>query len=222
MKVSALATMMAAPATSLANLPKLVLIDRDGVINEDVGSPGVIFKSQFRLTNRAGHAIGLLKRCGCQVAVVTNQSCVGKGLLTTSELNDIHFEMKRLLLEQDKDASIDMIYVCTSSKDDPRKKPNPGMIVEACQDFQVDPAVDCVFIGDTLTDLQAAAAGGIERRILVQTGYGFSLMGNIPASNYPQLIRGHDSLIKDLELRSVAPFYYATNLAAAVDYYCLS
>jgi phosphoglycolate phosphatase-like HAD superfamily hydrolase len=83
------------------------------------------------------------------------------------------------------------------------------MIVEACQDFQVDPAVDCVFIGDTLTDLQAAAAGGIEKRILVQTGYGFSLMGNIPASNYPQLIRGHDSLIKDLELRSVAPFYYA-------------
>jgi histidinol phosphatase-like enzyme len=77
-------------------LPKLVLLDRDGVINEDVGPPGVICKSQFRLTYCAGKAIGSLKRCGCRVAIITNQSCVGKGLLAIEELNYIHSEMQHV------------------------------------------------------------------------------------------------------------------------------
>ncbi|KAL7503408.1 hypothetical protein ACHAXN_001205 [Cyclotella atomus] len=83
------------------------------------------------------------------------------------------------------------------------------MILEACQDFSVDPEYDCMFIGDTLSDMQAAKAAGVERRILVQTGYGFDLMENRQASNPPQLITNS-------ELSSVAPFYYAANLAEAV------
>lgn len=225
MKVAAVVATISSPSMALALVPtrnKLVLLDRDGVINEDVGSPGVLRKSQLVLTPHAGDAIGLLKRCGCQVAIITNQSCVGKGLLSNSELNDIHTEMQQMLLQQDNDATVDKVYFCTSAQDSPRKKPNPGMIKEACQDFGADPAIDCVFIGDTLTDMQAAQAGGIEKLVLVQTGYGLGIMGHVPASNPPQLIEEHHQFIrKNPELRSVAPFHYATNLAAAV-HFCVS
>lgn len=226
MKVAAAATIISLPmALALTLVPirnRLVLLDRDGVINEDVGSPGVLRRSQFVLTPDAGRAIGLLKRHGCKVAVITNQSCVGKGLLSKAELNDIHIEMQQMLLQQDSDAFIDNIYFCTSAEDSPRKKPNPGMIHEACQDFGVDPTIDCVFIGDTLTDMQAARAGGIEERFLVQTGYGLGLMGFLQTSNPPQLIEKHHKCIRmKEELRSIAPFYYAANMAAAV-HLCLS
>ena len=200
-------------------LPKLVLLDRDGVINEDVGSPGVIDKLQFELTPRAGNAIGTLKRCGCHVVVITNQSCVGKGLITIAELNHIHNEMQRLLVQQDKDACIDEIYFCTSVEDNPRKKPNPSMILEACRDFDADPANDCMFIGDTLTDMQASKAAGVQTRILVQTGYGFGLMGNNSALNPPQLIDDHSLLTADSELRVALPFYYATNLDLGIRHF---
>ena len=164
-----------------STVPKLVLLDRDGVINEDVGSPGVTSADRFRLIDRAGKAIGDLKRSGCRVIVVTNQSCVGKGLLTESGLDDIHETMKELLVEQDPAAVIDRVYSCTSTKDmeDPRMKPGPGMLLEAIRDADVSPK-DCVLIGDTMSDLEAAARAGVLRRILVSTGYGRSIVGRSP------------------------------------------
>ena len=222
--------------------PKLILLDRDGVINHDVGSRGVLSPHQFHLTSHAGNAIGRLKRnYACHVAIITNQSCVGKGLLSLSELDEIHGVMRRKLLEQDECAVIDQIYVCTLVEEcDFRKKPNPGMIMEACNDWGVDDYLgehssndnsknddhgddysSLIFIGDTLTDLQAARRGGIHHRILVQTGYGFGLMGDTSACHPPQLIEKtsldyiHGSCP---ELKSVTPFIYAANLADAVDW----
>ncbi len=64
-------------------LPKLVMLDRDGVINEDVGASGVLDCSEFILTPNASHAIGTLKRLGCSVVVITNQSC-GTNILDTT------------------------------------------------------------------------------------------------------------------------------------------
>eukprot|EP00980_Cylindrotheca_fusiformis_P021808 scaffold8642_cov105-Cylindrotheca_fusiformis.AAC.4 len=199
-------------------LPKLVLLDRDGVINKDVGAPGVLRKSQFQLTPDAGRAIGKLKRMGCRVVVITNQSCVGKKLLSQSELEEIHDAMRQMLCKADECAVLDQIYVCTSVDDnDRRKKPNPGMIFEACRDHGVD-ASESVFVGDNLTDMQAAQAAGVTKRILVETGYGRGLMGDQSASIPPKVIE--KSLIeKSLpEMSTVAPFVYAPNLAAAATW----
>ncbi len=71
-------------------VPRLILLDRDGVVNEDVGAPGVLCPSQLELTPNAGIAIGRLKRSGCKIALITNQSCVGKGLINIQQLHDIH------------------------------------------------------------------------------------------------------------------------------------
>mmetsp|Transcript_20512 Transcript_20512/g.41929 ORF Transcript_20512/g.41929 Transcript_20512/m.41929 type:complete len:259 (+) Transcript_20512:181-957(+) len=208
--------------------PKLVLVDRDGVINEDVGSPGVICKSQFELTPNAGEAIGKLKRTfNCPVVLITNQSCVGKGLLTLSELEKIHIHMRSLLLQEDSWATIDRIYVCTSVEErDIRKKPNPGMITEACIDWGIDIKstldMDCVFfIGDSLTDMQAAKRSGIRNRILVETGYGFDLMGGTKAESVSEIVDKPFLSSKPeacIELIEVAPFLYAKNLEKAVDW----
>ncbi|KAL7528248.1 hypothetical protein ACHAXR_002346 [Thalassiosira sp. AJA248-18] len=213
---------MALTFPSLSPLrPKMVMLDRDGVINQDVGSPGVIHKDQFHLTPGAANAIGKLKRSGCLVVIITNQSCVGKGLLGMSDLGSIHDKMEQLLVEGDSCAVIDRIYVCTSvDENDPRKKPNPGMIIEACHDMQVDPA-NSVFIGDTLTDLQAAKLGRVPRRVLVETGYGFGLMGGVSACVPAKVVEGTyldtcNGCTLSQHLFGVMPFLYASNLEEAV------
>jgi len=75
---------------------------------------------------------------------------VGKGLIDEYQLDDIHHHMATLLKEEDDDASIDKIYACMTTKEenDPNMKPNPGMILQACRDFNVSPE-DCLFVGDT-------------------------------------------------------------------------
>jgi len=154
-----------------SNLPRLILLDRDGVVNEDVGSPGVVCKSQLTLTPNAAKAIGSLRRRGCKVVLVTNQSCVGKGLIPRQELDAINDHLQDMLRYDDDDAILDNIYLCTSvnESDDPRMKPNSGMIVEACQDESIPPD-ECIMIGDSLRDLEAAQSGGVPRKILVSTG----------------------------------------------------
>mmetsp|Transcript_29252 Transcript_29252/g.32373 ORF Transcript_29252/g.32373 Transcript_29252/m.32373 type:complete len:226 (+) Transcript_29252:37-714(+) len=196
--------------------PKLVLIDRDGVLNEDVGSPGVISVSQFQLIGNAGTAIGKLRRRGSKVALITNQSCVGKGLISEQKLNEIHKYMQDELLKQDEDAIINRIYFCTSTDfQNPMRKPAPGMILQAMNDFKIDPS-ECVMIGDTITDLQGAAAAKVPFRILVSTGYGSSVMG---IKTFSDFIKEDDSMVQFLDFpKSILPFHYLKNFDAAVDF----
>jgi D-glycero-D-manno-heptose 1,7-bisphosphate phosphatase len=159
----------------------LVLLDRDGVINEDVGSPGVCRVDDFRLIPGAARAIARLKRAGSVVCVVTNQTCVGKGLVTDAELDGIHEHMFRLLLEEGgEDAAIDAVYAATKRTAVPcdRRKPAPGMVVEAMRDFGFEREdgrlkKNVAFIGDAVTDARAARNADRDiLRILVGTGYG--------------------------------------------------
>ena len=168
--------MSTAASTSGRGLRRsLVLLDRDGVINEDVGSPGVCHVDDFRLVPGAAAAIAKLKRAGATVCVVTNQTCVGKGLVTELELDGIHRRMRDLLREEGgEDASIDSIHVATTVSTIPcdRRKPSPGMVLEAMAAHGFAPNDTC-FVGDTATDMQAAfRAGAGVTRVLVGTGYG--------------------------------------------------
>jgi D-glycero-D-manno-heptose 1,7-bisphosphate phosphatase len=203
-------------------VPALVLLDRDGVINTDVGYPGVLTCSQLELTPNAGHAIGRLKRVGCSVVMVTNQSSVGKGLLSHNVLETIQQKVQERLWEQDPLATFDRIYQCTSADPNhPRRKPNPGMVKEALRDFPSAPRT--YFVGDTSTDLQAAAAGGVEHRILVSTGYGHQLMNRgstvDDAPNEPLWIQNSDVVDCYHDMHpSTAPFLYCRNLAQATEF----
>ncbi len=163
---------------------KLVLLDRDGVINKDLPT-SVRKREEFTLLPRVGEAIRRLNEAGIPVAIVTNQAVVGRGDITDADLEDIHLHMAALLKE--KGAFIDLIFTCTSAdKDDPRRKPNPGLVWEALETFEVQPQ-EAVLIGDALRDLEAAHKAGCPS-ILVRTGKGAETEQELPGAVVPLAI----------------------------------
>lgn len=149
----------------------LILLDRDGVLNQDPSGDGfVTAPDHLVLLPDTGAAIARLNARGWPVAVCTNQSCVGRGLIDMAMLELIHQHLRDRLAAQG--ARLDAILV---APDPPwavtdRRKPGPGMLREAMRQFRVTPD-ETVFIGDAITDMQAATAAGC-RRILVRTGKG--------------------------------------------------
>jgi len=149
---------------------KLVLLDRDGVINVSPGKSYVMSPSEMKLIEGAGNAISRLNEAQIKVAIITNQSIVGQGGLSLQNLDKIHDHLKSLLKREN--AFIDKIFFCPDSPCTPtyRRKPNPGMIHEALNFFKAE-AQKTPFIGDSLTDLEAAFKAGCPRH-LVRTGHG--------------------------------------------------
>jgi D-glycero-D-manno-heptose 1,7-bisphosphate phosphatase len=149
----------------------LILLDRDGVINVDIPPHGVTSLDALEVYPTAGQAIRALNDAGYKVAVVTNQSAIGKGLLSEEGLYDIHTAIRQTIAQQ-AGAVIDAFYYCPDHPDHAthRRKPSPGMLEEALADFGADPA-HTPLIGDDLRDLQAAVAAGCPP-YLVLTGKG--------------------------------------------------
>ena len=148
---------------------KLVILDRDGVINQDSAN---FIKSPNEWVSIAGslEAIALLNQSGFKVAVATNQSGISRGLFDMTTLNSIHDKMHRELAQLG--GRIDAIFYCPHAADDHChcRKPDTGMIEEIGNRFSIElqgvPAV-----GDALRDLQAFASAGCQP-ILVRTGKG--------------------------------------------------
>lgn len=147
----------------------LILLDRDGVINQDMPR-GVHNIDMFTLLPKAVDAIAALCSAGHTVCIVTNQSSVGRGWMTRETLDEIH----QILCERVAEAGgkIADIFVADEAPDTPsmRRKPAPGMMYEAMQKFHATPN-ETVVIGDALRDLMAANAAGCHA-ILVRTGKG--------------------------------------------------
>lgn len=147
----------------------LVLLDRDGTLNVDRAA-SVCRPGEFRMIPGAAEAVARLNHAGVRVAVVTNQSAVGRGLLAPETLEHIHARLRAELAAAG--AHLDALFWCPDTPDGagPRRKPAPGMLLEALARFGAD-AARTPMIGDALRDLQAAAAAGCPR-MLVRTGKG--------------------------------------------------
>ena len=159
--------------------PKLWLLDRDGCLNEDVGAPGVVRSDDLRLIPGSAGAVRRL-RLSAKVAIITNQSARGKGLLSAEELDAIHEELRHQLattarggLASDDGSQWDGLYVCEDAGASERKKPQPGMILEALREFGCQPS-EAVMIGDSWSDVVAAQRAGCVG-VLLTTGHGASL-----------------------------------------------
>lgn len=150
-------------------MKKLILLDRDGVINVD-REDSVKSISEFIFMPGIAESIARLNKSGKKVAVITNQSCVGRGIITERQLMEIHAHMTGRLKEQG--AHIDAIYFAPDHPDraTPRRKPGGQMLIEAFSDFGVA-AADSIMVGDALRDLQAAKNAGCDS-ILLRTGRG--------------------------------------------------
>lgn len=148
---------------------KLVILDRDGVINQDSAN---FIKNPNEWIPVPGslEAIALLNQSGYRVAIATNQSGVSRGLFDMATLNSIHEKMHRELASVG--GRIDAVFYCPHSADDncDCRKPKTGMIKEIAKRFSVE--LDKVYaVGDALRDLQAFANSGC-KTILVRTGKG--------------------------------------------------
>ena len=148
---------------------KLVILDRDGVINED-SDQFIKNTTEWKPIPGSLDAIAKLNHAGYRVVVASNQSGIGRGLLDMGALNAINDRMYRSLAQVG--GRIDALFYCPHAAEAncDCRKPKPGMFVDIAQRFNVDLAgVPC--IGDSLRDLQAAGAAGA-KPMLVLTGKG--------------------------------------------------
>lgn len=162
---------------------KLVILDRDGVINYD--SPQHI-KSPDEWIPIPGslEAIALLNQSGFRVVLATNQSGISRGLFDMATLNAIHDKMHRALGQLG--GRIDALFYCPHSADAncDCRKPKSGMIEEISRRFAIE--LDGVpSVGDSLRDLQAGVSHGVQP-ILVRTGKGEATLaqGNLPENTW--------------------------------------
>jgi D-glycero-D-manno-heptose 1,7-bisphosphate phosphatase len=148
---------------------KLIILDRDGVINEDSDD---YIKSPEEFVPLPGslEAIARLNGAGYTVVVASNQSGVARGLFSMATLEAIHVKLKRLL--DAAGGQLDGIWFCPHGPDDACecRKPKPGLLHEIGRAWNVD-LHDTVVVGDSLRDLQAAQSVGA-RAVLVRTGKG--------------------------------------------------
>jgi D-glycero-D-manno-heptose 1,7-bisphosphate phosphatase len=176
---------------------KLVILDRDGVINQDSDS---FIKSpeEWKPIPGSLEAIARLNHAGYQVILATNQSGVGRGLFEVSTLNAIHDRMHRALAHMG--GRIDAIFFCPHSQEAncSCRKPRAGLLEEIARRFNVD-LKGVPSIGDALRDLQASAAVGAAP-ILVLTGKGAKTEaeGGLPEGTqvYPDLAAAVRAIVK--------------------------
>ena len=164
-------------AKNLHNRQKAIFLDRDGTINKYVGFLRNI--DDFELIEGVSEAIRKINQSGYLAIVVTNQPVIARGEVTCEELHEIHRKMETLLGKEG--AYIDGIYVCPHHPDKgfegerPEykmdcdcRKPKPGLLLQAAQDFNIDLA-QSYMIGDSERDVEAGRNAGCRDSLLIPT-----------------------------------------------------
>ncbi|MFD2264025.1 D-glycero-alpha-D-manno-heptose-1,7-bisphosphate 7-phosphatase [Lacibacterium aquatile] len=158
---------------------KLILLDRDGVLNVD-RADSVRTPEQLIMIPGAAAAVARLNRAGLRTTLCTNQSILGRGWVTQAVFDTIHDKLIAALAAEG--ARLDHILVAPDAPDaaTPRRKPGPGMLQEALNLHGLWPD-EAVMIGDSMVDAQAAKAAGVPF-ILVRTGKGSKTELDLPPS----------------------------------------
>lgn len=148
---------------------KLIILDRDGVINFDsdqyIKSP-----EEWQPLPGSLEAISRLTQNGWRIVVATNQAGIGRGLFDMAALNAMHSKMHRAVNQAG--GRIEAVFYCpdTDASKSFCRKPNPGMLLAISERYNVS-LEEVPMVGDSLRDLQAAEAAGAQP-MLVMTGKG--------------------------------------------------
>jgi D-glycero-D-manno-heptose 1,7-bisphosphate phosphatase len=177
---------------------KAIIFDRDGTLNHEGSTAGgyVTHPDDLHLFDDVPATLARVRQAGVLPFVFTQQSCVGKGLLTEDGLAAIHARMQAMLGEN---ARIEAFYFCPHTSADRClcRKPMPGLLVRLMQEYGLK-GHQVVVVGDSLRDGQAAHALGL-RHVYVRTGKGALLEQSAEAPDAPffdTLTAAVDSLLE--------------------------
>jgi D-glycero-D-manno-heptose 1,7-bisphosphate phosphatase len=157
-----------------------IFLDRDGVLIENY--PSYIRRwEDVQVFPQALAALALINLAPYKIVIVTNQSVVGRGLISLENARQINRQLVSVF--EQAGGRIDGVFMCPHTSQDQCecRKPKPGMLFQAARELSLDLSRS-LMIGDTLSDLQAGQAAGVYKTALVRTGLGASQV-NIPQSN---------------------------------------
>lgn len=161
--------MVSSPQPSPPPIRHLIL-DRDGVLNREGDDGWVTHPRAWRWEPGALEALRLFREGQIGVSVATNQSCIGRGLATTQDIDAVH----RHMCNEARSAGADItaVFYCPHAPGDgcTCRKPEPGLLLQAIDHGGLN-ARACAFVGDAERDLDAGLAAGLPV-ILVRTGKG--------------------------------------------------
>ncbi len=167
-----------------------IFLDRDGVILEHRQNyvrnwDEAVFYTQ------ALNALAAISSKPVHFFVITNQSIIGRGEIAQSIVDDINSRMVKTI--EWGGGRIDRVYTCPHAPHDycECRKPQPGMILRAMDEFKID-AARSVVIGDSITDLQAGQNAGLGRLILVRTGRGTTQEALLAQGGLPHALVSDD------------------------------
>jgi len=148
---------------------KLIVLDRDGVINHD-SDEYIKSKEEWLPIDGSLEAIAKLNHSGYTVVVASNQSGLARGYFDIEALSSMHRKMDEML--EKIGGRVDAVFYCPHGPDDgcACRKPRPGMLLEIGQRFNVS-LKDVTFIGDSISDIKAASNANA-KAMLVRTGKG--------------------------------------------------
>ena len=171
---------------------KLVILDRDGTINED-SADYIKSAAEWKPLPGALEAIARLTHAGWRVVVASNQSGLGRGLFDVAALNAMHAKMHKLLAGVG--GRVEAVFYCPHAPDQACdcRKPKPGLFLKIGQRYGID-LTGVPTVGDSARDVIAGAAVGCEPH-LVLTGKGAALRGQPLPDNFPAGTRVHADLL---------------------------
>jgi D-glycero-D-manno-heptose 1,7-bisphosphate phosphatase len=188
----------------------VLFLDRDGVICRD-RADYVKSWEEFRFIPGVKAALRALREAEIPVLIITNQSVINRGILTREALDSLHRKMIRDIVRAG--GEISGIYYCPHRPEEgcDCRKPGTALLKQAARDHHLN-LKKCVFVGDTLKDLEAGKGVGC-RTILVQTGQGRETLNKIfqmdrPGSNFwiaGDLFRSVDLIIRLMKDNPLLP-----------------
>jgi D-glycero-D-manno-heptose 1,7-bisphosphate phosphatase len=157
-------------ADCMSILQPALFLDRDGVIIEN-RTNYVRSWADVAIYPQALQALALARDLPYKIVVVTNQSAVGRGIISLAEAEAINAGILTVVAQ--RGGRIDATYLCPHAPADncDCRKPRPGMLLQAAREHGIDIGRS-IMIGDALTDLEAGLAAGVAQTILLQTGRG--------------------------------------------------
>lgn len=162
-----------------------IFLDRDGVIIEN-RTNYVREWGDVAIYGQALTALAGINSSPYKIVVVTNQSAVGRGIITLEAVREINERLVQII--EQTGGRIDGVYVCPHAPQDgcACRKPKPGLLLQAAEELSLDLSRS-ILIGDALSDILAGQAAGVRQTALVRTGLGTEQVASATADTLQQL-----------------------------------